>query len=136
MDKKLFESIFMISELRNEITICGTIYELPSYDNKSNVIVIAISKDTLKSMKTNHICFTVGDLNCDLFQHDNNKVNDLLGTMPNECFYLLINKPTSVTDTIAIILDNAWTNLYFDDIKTGVVLHPISDHLSAIIQIK
>ena len=100
-------------------------YWSPSYDNKSNLIVVAISKETLKSIKTNHICFIVGHLNHNLFQHDNNKVDDLLDTMSNECFCSLINKLTRVTDTSAIILENAWTNFYFGDIKTGVLLHPV-----------
>ena len=56
-------------------------------------------------------------------------VSDLLNIRSNSSFYSLINKPIRITDTSAIILDYWWTNLYSENIKTGVLLHPISDHL-------
>ena len=94
-----------------------------------NYIFIAISKETFKFIKTNYKCFVFGDLNYDLFQHDNVRVNGLLSTMVDNCFYSIINKTASITDTSATILDHVWTKMNSDDIKTGVLLHPISDHL-------
>ena len=55
-------------------------------------------------------------------------VSDLLDIMSDTSFYSLINKPTRITDTSATILDHVWTNLYSENIKTGVLLHSISDH--------
>ena len=60
-------------------------------------------------------------------------VNDLMDIMSDNSFYSLINKPTCITDTTATILDHMWTNLYFKNIKTGVLFHPISDHLPVLI---
>ena len=56
----------------------------------------------------------------------------LLNLNKLRCSYSLINKPTRITDTSATILDHVWTNLYSENIKTGVLLHPISDHLPII----
>ena len=56
-------------------------------------------------------------------------VNDLMDIMSDNSFYSLINKSTRITDTSAIIFDHVWTNLYSETIKTGVLLHPIFDHL-------
>ena len=56
-------------------------------------------------------------------------VNDLLDIMSNNSFCSLISKPTRITHTSATILDHVWTNLYSENVKTGVLLHPISDHL-------
>ena len=57
---------------------------------------------------------------------------DLLDIMPDNSFYSLIKKPTRITNTSATILDHVWTNLYSENIKTGVLLHPISDHLTVL----
>ena len=70
-----------------------------------------------------------GDLNYDLFQHDNIMDNDLLDAVSDNSFYTLISKPTRITDTSTTGLDYVCANLYSDDIKTGVLLHSISDHL-------
>ena len=56
-------------------------------------------------------------------------VNDLVDIMSDNSFYSLINKLTRITDTSASILDNVWIDSYSENIKTGVLLHPISDHL-------
>ena len=129
MHEKLFKSIFVKLELQNERIICGTIYRSPSHDTGSNQIFFDNLKETFEYTKSNHKCFIFGDLNYNLLQHDNNMVSDLLDIMPDNSFYSLINKPTHITDTSATILDHAWTNLYFENIKTGVLLHPIFDHL-------
>ena len=42
---------------------------------------------------------------------------------------ITITKPTHLTDISATILDYVRTNLYSNNIKTGVLLHQISDHL-------
>ena len=70
-----------------------------------------------------------GDLNYNHLWHHNNIVSDLLDIMSDNSFYSLINKPTCITDTSATILDHVFTNLYSENIKTGVLLHPISGQL-------
>ena len=41
----------------------------------------------------------------------------------------VINKPTRITDTSATVLDYIWTNLHLQQIKSGVILNPLSNHL-------
>ena len=44
-------------------------------------------------------------------------------------YFPVINKPTCITDTSATVLDHIWTNLHQQQIKSGVILNPLSDHL-------
>ena len=105
----------------------------PSHHTGSNQNFFDNLKETLESIKTNHKCFTFGDLIYNLLQHVDNIVNDLMDIVSDNSFYSLINKPTRITDTSATISDHMWTNLYSENIKTGVLLHPISDHLPVLI---
>ena len=70
-----------------------------------------------------------GDLNYNLLQHDSDVVSDLLDIMSDNSFYSLMNKPTRITDTTATIGSHMWTNLYSENIKTAVLLNPVSCHL-------
>ena len=63
-------------------------------------------------------------------------VSDLLDIKSDNSFYSLIKKPTRIIDTSATILDPVWTNLYSENIKTEVLLHPISDYLLVTVPIK
>ena len=128
MHEKLFESIFIKLEVRNESIICETIFRSPSHDTGLNQIFTDNLKEILESIKTNHKCFIFGNVNYNLLQHDNNMVNDLLGSMSDSLIYSLINKPTRITNTCATIFNHVRTNLHSNDIKAGVLLHPISDH--------
>ena len=132
MHEKLFESIFITLELKNVSIIGGTIYRSSSHDTGSNQIFFDNLKETLESTKSHHKCFIFGDLHYNLLQYDNNMVNDLMHIMSDNSFYSLINKLTRITDTSATILDHVWTNLYSENVKTGVFLHPISHYLSVL----
>ena len=44
-------------------------------------------------------------------------------------YFPVINKPTRITDTSATVLDHIWTNLHQEQIKSRVILNPLSDHL-------
>ena len=44
-------------------------------------------------------------------------------------FCCLINRPTRITDAGATVLDQIWNNSYSDHIKSGIILHSISNHL-------
>ena len=82
MHEKLFGSIFIKSDIRNESIICGTIYRSLPHDQIFNDKV----KETLESIKTNYKCFIFGDPNYDFFAHDNNMVNNLLNNMLDNSF--------------------------------------------------
>ena len=49
--------------------------------------------------------------------------------MLNHNFCSIINNPTRITDTSATVLDHIWTNAYTDHIKSGIILHFVTDHL-------
>ena len=57
--------------------------------------------------------------------------------MLNHCFYeyLLINKPTRISQGSATLLDHIWTNSYSPSINFGIILNPISDHVPVIMSI-
>ena len=44
-------------------------------------------------------------------------------------FFPVINHPTQITDTSAIVLDHIWTNITNHTIKSGIITSSISDHL-------
>ena len=49
--------------------------------------------------------------------------------MLNHNFCSLINRLTRITNTGATVLNQIWTNSYSDHIKSGIILHSISNHL-------
>ena len=49
--------------------------------------------------------------------------------MFNQNFFPLINCPTRITDTYASAIDHIWTNVTCTNIKSGILIHDISDHL-------
>ena len=42
---------------------------------------------------------------------------------------MIINLPSRISDSNASVLDHIWTNLYGNQIKSGIILHSISNHL-------
>ena len=48
-------------------------------------------------------------------------------------FYSLINKPRHFTNSGATILDQIWTNSLSISVKSGILVHQISDHLPVLI---
>ena len=129
MHEKLYESIFIKLELKKETFTCGTIYRSPNYNKEFNQFFINELKKAFGHIKSGDKCFIFGDFNYNLLQTDNINTQNFLDTMYDNSFYLLINQPTRITDTTATILDHIWTNLYSKNIKSSILVHPISDHL-------
>ena len=73
--------------------------------------------------------FITGDFNYDLSNQDNEHVCNFIEMMLKDHYFPVINKPTRITDTSAIVLEHIWTNLHQQQIKSGVILNPLSDHL-------
>ena len=59
-------------------------------------------------------------------------VSNLTEILLNHCFYLLINKSTRISQESATVLHHIWTNSYSLSINSGIILHPISDHMPVI----
>ena len=49
--------------------------------------------------------------------------------MLKKSYFSVINLPSRISDSNAIVLDHIWTNLYRNQIISGIILHFISDHL-------
>ena len=63
--------------------------------------------------------------------NEHTHVSDFTAAMLNHNFCPIIDNPTRITDTsaIVIVLDHLWTNAYTNHIKSGIVWHSASDHL-------
>ena len=71
----------------------------------------------------------MGDLNLNLIDQKDCNTETLTDTMFNQKFFPLINCPTRITDTCASAIDHIWTNVTCTNIKSGILIHDISDHL-------
>ena len=47
----------------------------------------------------------------------------------------MLNKPTRISQGSETIVDHIWTNSYSPSINSGIILHPISDHMPVIMSI-
>ena len=47
----------------------------------------------------------------------------------------MINNATRTSQGNATVLDNIWTNSYSPSINSGIILHPLSDHMPVIMSI-
>ena len=74
--------------------------------------------------------FLVSDYNIDLLQYEHNcGTRMFLDMMYSHGLYLLINKPTRLTQFTATIIDNVFTNNITYETVNGIVTTDISDHL-------
>jgi len=83
----------------------------------------------LQNIKTQVIIGT--DQNFDYMKIDQNKnTQELLNLFFNNCIFPTIIKPTRITHSSAPLIDNLYININNDtNIKSGIILSDISDHL-------
>ena len=131
MDEKIFESLFINVQEGKKNIVCGAIYRSPvdhvtaHQDFRLQLIKCHEKQDAKRK------CYIFGDFNYDLAKsNENSHVSDFIEVMLNHNFCSIINKPTRITDTSATVLDHIWTNAYTNPIKSGIVLHSVSNHLS------
>ena len=91
--------------------------------SKHNDLLAKISRE-------NKICFIMGDFNLNLinFQHHQNTGEFLDGLRLN-MFFPMITRPTQITSHTATLLDNIFTNKFFDHSRSGLLIIDISDRL-------
>ena len=117
-------------KVRKATCVCGVIYRSPSDDLKAYQKFRFQPTECLEKLDSKRKCFLFGHFNYDLAESvENTHVRDVTEVMLDHNFYSLINKPTLITSTGATVLDQIWTNSYPDHIKSGIILHSISDHL-------
>ena len=129
MNEKPFESIFIKIDIQNIEVLCGNIYRSPSNNIHSNEVFINTLYNCLDIIGPNKKCFIVGDFNYNLANLDNTHVSNFTKLMLEKSYFLVINLPSLISDSNATVLDHIWTNLYSNQIKSGIILHSISDHL-------
>ena len=132
--KQFITSIPMLLEqLAVEITIqgnknivIGCMYRSPNGDfNKFNEYV-----DMFLNYNKNKTIFVCGDFNVNLLNHGQHHLTDnFLDILHGYGLYTLITQPTRITIHSATLLDNIFTNVPFNNAKSGVIINDISDHL-------
>ena len=89
--------------------------------------------NTLKN--ENKFCYLMGDFNINLLNYDrHNGTNDLVDLLHSYSFISLINKPTRIVGDSATLIDNIFTNCYFDQRNTFQCIKKIyiTDHFPVI----
>ena len=135
MKEKVFESLFIKINLNNEPILCGTIYRSPSCQaSKNEEFLVELNACLIEINKIkNNISFLMGDFNYDLLDSKNTTIMKFVDLLFDNSFYSLINKPTHFNNSTATILDQIWTNSLSISVKSGILVHQISDHLPVLI---
>ena len=104
----------------------GVIYRPPNepyehFEEKLTDILQLINRENKK-------CYLIGDFNIDLFKV-NDYVNNFTNLMFSSLFYLIITKPTTVTETATLVDNyNIFVNILDGNFRTGLLLTHLSDH--------
>ena len=78
----------------------------------------------------NKTIFVCGDFNVNLLNHGQHHLTDnFLDILHGYELYTLITQPTRITIHSATLLDNIFTNVPFNNAKSGEIINDISDHL-------
>ena len=133
MDEGNFESLFIDIQLGNEKITCGTINRSSKEDEFSNERFRLKLRDVLNAIKASkNNAYIVGDFNYDLLRQSHAFTDDFVDTMYDYSFYLIINKPTRITQNLNSCIDHIWTNIHNKIIKSAIITHKIADHLPVI----
>ena len=131
MDEKVFESFFIETlNLKNNL-IFGTVYRSPKQESETVLCFMNHLKECLNAIdKSNKPCFIQGDFNFNLIDTDDTNVSDFKENMFDNSFYSLINKPTRITDRSATCIDHIWSNVFDENILSGIITEMIADHMA------
>ena len=72
----------------------------------------------------------MGYLNYNLLDLSDKKTEQFTHIMFNYNFYLLINKPTRITDSSSSAIDHFWNNVSNTSIKNDIIAHCVADPTS------
>ena len=77
------------------------------------------------------ICYLMGDYNINLMNYENNILtSDFVDLLHSHAFISLINRPSRITSTTAILIDNIFTNsTNIENSFQGLLVTDVSDHL-------
>lgn len=110
-------------KIKNVVISC--IYRSPGscVDEFNKVILKLFANYNSKDL------FICGDFNFDLLKCENTKSNEFTNNIYSLGLYPLISKPTRITLDTATLIDNIFVNLNEKNIKSGVLITDVSDHL-------
>ena len=74
-------------------------------------------------------CFLMEDFNLDLLKMEENRHIKNFTNMFSSTFYPLISRPTRITSTTAILIDNIFLNNIEENYECGISFTDLSDHL-------
>lgn len=87
-------------------------------------------EELMNGLNKNKTCLICGDTNIDLINVLKHKAtSDFLDALYSRGFYPLITKPSRITSTSATLIDNIFINELENNIKSGLIINDISDHL-------
>ena len=129
MEKKFFESIFIKAIFGGKSIICGAICRSPSPETNANDIFLLNLNNCLSKIPPSCNCVIGGDFNYNLLNHEGKFVNRFIDSMYENAFRSMIIKPTRITDTTAIVLDQIWTKAEFEEAHAYILVDSLADHL-------
>ena len=100
----------------------------PPPNNEIYLFLHDIDEGVHKILQENKHVYLMGDYNNDLLtttQHNNLRFINIL---QSNAFYPHINKPTRISNTSQTLIDNIFSNVYFNS-TNGILYSDISDHL-------
>ena len=120
------ELVFVeIVNSNSENVIVGNVYRTHGTD-----INLSRCLDTI-SAKKDKLCYICGYFNLDLLKHDTvSKIDEFLTNFFDHNMFpvSLIDRPTRITSYSATLLDNIFTNVFDNKIKSGIFVSDINDH--------
>ena len=130
MKEKVFESLFIKVHFKNKSIFCSTVYRPPRQDKNSidsfnNSLCYILNNIN----KTKNKCIILGDSNFNLLDSLDHHTDAFVETMFSFSYYPLINKPTRITEKSSSTIDHIWTNFTNTKIFSGIIAHPVADHL-------
>ena len=69
------------------------------------------------------------DLNYNLLEFDNTRINDFILIMYEHKLHLTINKPPKITTNSATVIDHIWTDISHCKFSCGILVDCIANYL-------
>ena len=114
-----------ISLHRNKKVIISCMYMQPG----ANIDTATSAIEKMYRHKRSNI-YLCGDFNVNLLNYDNYKgTMDFLNALFSLGLYPCIDKPTRITQSSSSLIDNIFTNALHVEVKSGILINDISDHL-------
>ena len=122
------ESVFVeLISPNSKNVIVGNIYRAHRTDIDLFNTDLSNCLDRIASENKN--CYISGDFNLDILRYNtDSKINEFVNNFYSHNMYPLIDRPTRITSHSATILDNIFTNVFSNQIKSGIFVTGITDH--------